>query len=90
MLFSCTALGTIQVHVYIYMLQWRTLSDEDSNNFEGLITKQESLIALRQMKHDKSPGSDTYTKVSFQVFLCTFRRSINRGFYKGEKSGDNK
>ena len=31
-----------------------TLSDEDSNKFEGLITKQESLSALRQMRHDKS------------------------------------
>ena len=31
-----------------------TLSDKDSNDFEGLISEQESLSALRQMRHDKS------------------------------------
>ena len=51
---------------------------------------QEALSALKQMKNDKSPGSDGYTAEFFKLVftdLGTFlTRSINYGFYIGQMS----
>ena len=41
------------------------LSDEESTLLEGPISMQETLSALKQMKNDKSPGSDGYTAEFF-------------------------
>ena len=46
-----------------------TLTEEESNSLEDLITKQEAHSALKQMKNDKSPGSDGYTTEFFTSFF---------------------
>lgn len=66
------------------------LSQEDNKMLEGNIAEAEALEALRQMKNDKSPGSDGFTTEFFKVFwkdIGTFLvRSINCGFEQGELS----
>lgn len=66
------------------------LTKEESDSLEGNITFQEALAALKQMKNDKSPGSDGYTVEFFKFFfkdLGTFMiRSFNYGFDTGELS----
>ena len=42
-----------------------TLSQEESDSLEGPITFHEALSAFKQMKNDKSPGSDGYTAEFF-------------------------
>ena len=68
----------------------QSLSQEQSNNLEGLITKQEVLSALKRIKNDKSPGSDGYTVEFLKFFFVDLGnfivRSINCGFRKGEMS----
>ena len=67
-----------------------TLSQEESDNLEGPVAIQEALSALKQMKNDKSSGSDGCTIEFFKFFftdLGTFMaRSINYGFYSGQMS----
>ena len=57
---------------------------------EGKITEAEILAALRQMKNDKSPGSDGFTTEFYKVFwnpIGTLSvRSILHGFDCGEIS----
>ena len=38
-----------------------TLSKEERDTLQGPITIQEALSTLKQMKNDRSPGSDGYT-----------------------------
>ena len=68
----------------------QSLSQEQSNNLEGLITRQEVLSALKHTKNDKSPGSDGYTVEFFKCFFVDLGnfivRSINCGFSKGKMS----
>lgn len=39
----------------------RVLDENMSNNLEGYITNEEALLALKNMKNNKSPGSDGFT-----------------------------
>ena len=67
-----------------------TLSAEESNSMEGIISYEEATLALRNMKNNKSPGSDGFTVEFFKVFWqrlsCFVVRSLNEGFQKGELS----
>ena len=49
------------VNIDIGNIATPTLSQEESDSLEGPITLHEALSALKQMKNDKSPGSDSYT-----------------------------
>ena len=44
-----------------------TLSDDEKQKCEGLVTRAECLSALKQFKNNKSPGSDGFT-VEFYNF----------------------
>ena len=48
-----------------------TLSPEESDSLEGPITLQEALSSIKQMKNDKSSGSDGFTA---EFFLILFHR----------------
>ena len=67
-----------------------TLLQGESNNLEGPISIQEALSALRQVKNDKSPGSDGYTVEFFEFFFTDLgifmTQSINYGFYSSQMS----
>ena len=66
------------------------LSDVDKAKLDGPITLKEASVALKNMKSDKSPGSDGFTSEFFKVFwkrLGPFvTRSLNYGYETGELS----
>ena len=66
------------------------MTEQQSNNLEGLITRQEVLSALKCMMNDKSPGSYGYTVEFFKFIFVDLGNfivcSINCGFSKGEMS----
>ena len=66
------------------------LEENEKEALEGLIKINEILIAIKNLKNDKSPGSDGYTAEFFKFFYKDLGffllRSINSGFIKGEMS----
>ena len=71
-----------------------SLAAEEIASLEGHITLEEASYALKNMKNNKSPGSDGFTVEFFKVFwkqLGEFVvRSLNDGFNKGELSSTQK
>jgi len=61
-----------------------TISSEQKDTCEGLITKEECLKALKDMRNDKSPGSDGLTKEFYLHFFYligeTYVKVINNCF----------
>ena len=76
------------IHCNIDHINTPTLSQEESDSLEGPITLQEALSSIKQMKNDKSPGSDGFTAKFLKFFftdLGTFMiQSINYGFYSSQ------
>ena len=68
----------------------QTLSEQEAKELEGKITLEEATDVLKNMKNNKSPGSDGFTVEFFKVFwkkLGVFViRAINESFRKGEMS----
>ena len=68
-------------------LQHPVLTDIESSSLEGEITADEISKVLRNMKNNKSPGSDGFTVEFFKFFFKDFKhfikRSINEGYHKG-------
>ena len=66
------------------------MTDNQANNLEGLLTYTEITTTLKNMKNDKSPGSDGFTSNFFKVFWNKIGnfvvRAINCAFVKGEFS----
>ena len=69
-----------------------TLSKEDAELCEGLITEQECAEALKEMVNGKSPGCDGFTVDFYKVFWKDIKillvESLNYSFEKGELSVD--
>ena len=63
------------------------LNDEEAERIEGEITLNEASMALRNMKHSKSSGTDGFNTEFFKVFLSKIGvlvvRALNWGFRKG-------
>ena len=80
----------INVKEYLKDLNVPKLTDNESNQLEGTLTLQELTNALRNMKNNKSPGTDGYSCEFFKVFwnrLGSFvLRSINHSYEIGELS----
>ena len=53
------------IHCNIDNINTPTLPQEESDSLEGPITLQEALSSIKQMKNDKSPGSDGFTAEFF-------------------------
>ena len=66
------------------------LNENKAKSLEGLISLEEAAMALKNMKNDKSPGTDGMTANFFKFFwkdLGQFIiRSLNEGFQKGKMS----
>ena len=64
------------------------LDENDSNSCEGEITDQECIKAIKEMKNQKSPGSDDITTEFYKLFWNEikeyFLKSINFSFQKQE------
>ena len=80
----------INVKEYLKDLNVPKLTNNESNQLEGTLTLQELTNALRNMKNNKSPGTDGYSCEFFKVFwnrLGSFvLRSINHSYEIGELS----
>ena len=65
-----------------------TLDEEEANDLEGEITLEEATDVLKNMKNNKSPGSDGFTVEFFKVFWIKLGifvvRAINESFRKGK------
>ena len=71
------------------------LNDAEAERIEGEITLNEASMALRNMKHSKSPGTDVFNAEFFNFLLFYFNfiflskigmlvdRALNWGFRKG-------
>ena len=70
------------------------LNENEANNIEGMITEEEALCSLKNMKNNKSPGSDGFTIEFFKFFWKDIGkflvRAINYSFVKGEMSSTQK
>ena len=77
----------INDQVILKNLQHPVLTDIESSNLEGEIIADEISNVLRNMKNNKSSGSDGFTVDFFKFFFKDFkhfiRRSINEGYQKG-------
>ena len=66
------------------------LDEDEASMLEGELTLEEAAQVLKNMKNNKSPGTDRFTAEFFKVFwsrLGTFVvRALNAGFSKGELS----
>ena len=66
------------------------LNIEEKQNLEGLLKPEEVLCSLKNIKNNKSPGSDGFTAEFLKFFwkdIGTFVvRSLNNSFQKGELS----
>ena len=56
------------IHCNIDNINTPTLSQEESDSLERPITLQEALSSIKQMKNEKSPGSDGFIAEFFNSF----------------------
>ena len=72
------------------MVEAPTLSTEEKESLEGLISEEEALAVLKRMNNQKRPGSDGFTTEFYKFFWKDIGhllvRSINYGFRSGEMS----
>ena len=68
----------------------KTITDDQANRLEGLLTLEEISCTLKNMKNGKSPGLSGFSAEFFKVFwkqLGVFvLRSLNHGYTIGELS----
>ena len=57
-------------------LQHPVLTDTESSNLEGEITAYEISNVIRNMKNNKSPGSDGFTVDFFKFFFKDFKHDV--------------
>ena len=78
-----TDIDDIDLHDTFADIDVPKLSDADKAKLDGPITLEEASVVLKNMKSDKSPGSDGFTSEFFKVFwkrLGPFvTRSLNYG-----------
>ena len=83
-------LDTVDLNNIVEKERVNILSDEMAQTLEGKLTYQEALSALKNMKNDKSPGTDGFTAEFFEFFWkdvgAFLIRAINNSFDEGELS----
>ena len=83
-------LEDIDLEEYVKINDMKTLSDDQANNLEGLLTYEEISKTLYNMKNEKSPGISGFAAEFFKVFWKDIGqfvlRSLNYGYIKGELS----
>ena len=84
------ALSEINLREYLQNVDLPKLTDDEANQLEGQITLSELSIALKNMKSNKSPGTDGFSSEFFKVFwkkLGPFvMRAVNHSYHNGELS----
>ena len=83
-------LEDIDLEEYVKVNDMKTLSYDQANNLEGLLTCEEISKTLYNMKNEKSPGISGFAAEFFKVFWKDIGqfvlRSLNYGYMKGELS----
>ena len=85
--------GETPKHQFIMssMIIYKKLNDTEKRNCEGKITENECLKALKEMKNNKSPGSDGLTVEFYKMFWNTIKQyyvnSINYSYEKRSFNG---
>ena len=79
------------INQYLESVQLESIiSNEDSSKCEGLITENECFKAVKNMKSNKSPGSDGLTVEFYKKFWKYIKElllnSINEGYNRGKLS----
>ena len=84
------SLDTIDLNDLMKDTEMPTLTNDEAEKIEGLLTYKEISEVLFNMKHDKSPGITDFTAEFFKVFWRQLGyfvlRAINFGYKKGELS----
>ena len=64
------------------------LNDQEKQSIEGSLTDYECSMALKEMKNNKSPGSDGITTEFYKLFWDDIKllyvKSLNYSFDKGD------
>ena len=63
----------------------RILNDTESSQCEGLITVEECTVALKKMKHNKSPGLDGITTEFYQAFWPLCHALVDATLVRGQE-----
>ena len=83
-------LDDIDLNIELAGLNIPKLTNDESNNIEGLITYEQAKYTLFHMKNNRSPGSDGYSADFFKVFWNKVGhfvvRSLNYGYNNNELS----
>ena len=70
--------------------EYNILTNSQKISIEGELSENEILTALKNMKNNKSPGSDGFTSEFYKFFWQDVKhfilRSLNEGYRKGELS----
>ena len=84
------SLDTIDLNDLMKDTEMPTLTNDEAEKIEGLLTYKEISEVLFSMKHDKSPGITGFTAEFFKVFWRQLGyfvlRAINFGYKKGQLS----
>ena len=88
--FSCDSeLEDINLNEYVGQ-SMKTITDDQANRLEGLLTLEEISCTLKNMKNGKSPGLSGFSAEFFKVFWkqqgVFVLRSLNHGYTIGELS----
>ena len=89
-LYEYKNVDNIDLNQVLYHSDIPKLEKSEADKLEGMITKEEALNCLKNMKNNKSPGSDGFTIEFFKFFwgdLGDFLvKAINNSFELGELS----
>jgi len=83
-----------EIRNYLSVIQTPSLTNEDKQSCEGLLSVEECLGVLKTFKNNKSPGNDgipaEFYKQFWPVFGSLLVNSFNKSFQQGEMSSSQK
>ena len=87
-IFNQTILSFVLSRQIINQISIPVLTWEQPQTWEGPISENELLKALKNMSNNKSPGNDGFTKEFYETFWEDMKKllcaSITKAFHRGE------
>ena len=71
-----------------YLIGSTTLTEQESNNLEGILTLDEICLALKSMKNKKYPGTDGFSAEFFKVVWRKLKYFVLRALICSFESGE--
>ena len=75
------------ITAYLNQVSIPVLTGEQSQTYEGPISENELLKALKNMSNNKSPGSDGLTKDFYETFWEDLKKPLGASFTKAFHRG---